>query len=193
MDSDTAALAVKPSELARHRSHLLKFAMLRLRQKDAAEDVVQEVFRAALKGARSFAGKSSVRTWLTGMLLHKIADYHAKAGRQCSLEGEAGADGAEGIEALFRANGDYAVAPSEWRNPEKALADRRFFEVLEGCLAGLSPRDARVFLLRELMGLSIDELCAQTGLSAANCSVILHRVRLRLRACLEARWCAERT
>lgn len=189
MDSDAAALTLKPSELAQHRLHLLKFAMLRLRQKDAAEDVVQEVYVAALKGAGSFAGKSSVRTWLTGILLHKIADYHARAERECSIEELAGD---EGIDALFGANGDYAVTPKEWMNPEDALADRRFFEVLEGCLARLSPRDARVFLLRELMGLSIDELCAQTGLSATNCSVILHRVRLRLRACLEARWFAER-
>lgn len=80
--------------------------------------------------------------------------------------------------------------PKEWRNPEEALNDRRFYEALEGCLAGLSRRDARTFLLRELMGLSIEEICRETGASASNCSVILHRARMRPRACLEERWFA---
>lgn len=191
MDTAAAAPRIKPSELAQHRAHLLKFAMLRLGEKHAAEEVVQEVYVAALKGTAGFAGKSSVRTWLTSILLHKIADYCARAGRECSLEAQAGEDRADGVEALWR-SGDYAAMLAEWRDREDALVERRFFEVLEGCLARLSPRDAHIFLLRELIGLSIDELCAETGLSATNCSVILHRVRMRLRACLEARWFAER-
>ena len=177
------------SELDRHRPYLLKFAMLQVRQKDAAEDLVQDVFLAALKGAQGFAGRSSVRTWLTSILLNKIADHRAKAGRETSLDARQEED-AETVEALFQANGDYVSMPKEWRNPEDALVDRRFFDALEGCLAGLSRRDARTFLLRELMGLSIEEICGQTGVSENNCSVILHRTRMRLRACLEARWFA---
>jgi hypothetical protein len=110
MDSAAAALAVKPSELAQHRSHLLKFAMLRLRHKDAAEGLVQEVF----------------------------------VGRECSLEERAGDDGADGLEALFRANRDYAVMPREWRNPEDALADRRFFEVDRGAVLANEPHGGRL-------------------------------------------------
>jgi len=183
------AAKIDLSELDRHRPYLLKFAMLQLRQKDAAEDVVQDVFLAALKGAQGFAGRSSVRTWLTSILVHKIADHRAKAGRESSLDARQEED-AESVDALFQANGAYVSMPREWRNPEEALNDRRFYEALERCLDGLSPRDARTFLLRELMGLSIDEICQQTGASATNCSVILHRARMRLRACLEARWFA---
>lgn len=183
------AAKIDLSELDRHRPYLFKFAMLQLRQKDAAEDVVQDVFVAALKGAQGFAGRSSLRTWLTSILVHKIADYRAKAGRETSLDARQEED-AESVEALFQANGDYVSMPKQWRNPEEALNDRRFFEVLERCLADLSPRDARTFLLRELMGLSIEEICRETGVSASNCSVILHRARMRLRAGLEARWFA---
>jgi RNA polymerase sigma-70 factor (ECF subfamily) len=178
------------SQLDGYRPYLLKFAMLQLRRKDAAEDLVQDVFVAALKGADGFAGRSSVRTWLTSILVHKIADYRVKAGRETSLEAGQEEDGADSVEALFQANGGYVDMPQEWRNPEEALTDRRFFEVLEGCLAGPSQRDARVFLLRELMGLSVEEICKDTGLTPTNCSVILHRVRMRLRACLEVRWFA---
>lgn len=185
-----AAPAIDLLALHQHRPYLLKFAMLQLRQKDAAEDVVQDVFLAALKGAQGFAGRSSLRTWLTSILVHKIADHRAKAGRETSLEAREEQDGADRVEALFQANGAYVSMPKEWRNPEEALNDRRFFEVLERCLADLSPRDARTFLLRELMGLSIEEICRETGVSASNCSVILHRARMRLRAGLEARWFA---
>jgi len=189
MTPAVTAAKIDLSELDRHRPYLLKFAMLQLRQKDAAEDVVQDVFLAALKGAQGFAGRSSVRTWLTSILLNKIADYRARAQRETSLDARQEQD-AESVDALFQANGTYVSMPQEWRNPEEALGDRRFFEALERCLEGLSPRDARTFLLRELMGLSIDEICKETGVSATNCSVILHRARMRLRACLEARWFA---
>lgn len=186
----TAVPKLDLSELERHRPYLLRFTMLELRRKDAAEDVVQDVFLAAVKGADGFAGRSSVRTWLTSILVHKIADYREKAGRETSLDARQEEDGADSVEGLFQANGDYVSMPKEWRNPEEALNDRRFFEALERCLAGLSRRDARTFLLRELMGLSIEEICRETAVSATNCSVILHRARMRLRACLEARWFA---
>lgn len=186
----SAAPGMDPAELGRHRPYLLKFALLQIRDKDAAEDVVQEVLLAALKGAQRFAGKSSVRTWLTSILLRKIMDHRARTGREVSLDARAEQDGAESVEALFRANGSYLSMPREWGNPAEALADRRFLEALEACLRGLSERDARTFLLRELMGLSIQEICDETGVSSTNCSVILHRVRLRLRDCVEARWLA---
>ena len=91
---------------------------------------------------------------------------------------------------MFQANGDYVRAPADWRNPEESLTDRRFAETLEGCLARLPETAKRVFLLRELMGLSIEEICAEALVSATNCSVLLHRARMKLRSCLEDRWFA---
>ncbi|TAK83591.1 MAG: hypothetical protein EPO20_18115 [Betaproteobacteria bacterium] len=60
--------------------------------------------------------------------------------------------------------------------------------VLELCVSGLSRTAARVFLLREMMGLSAEEICKELGISQSNCSVLLHRSRIRLRACLEKKW-----
>jgi RNA polymerase sigma-70 factor, ECF subfamily len=178
------------SELEQHRPYLLKFAALQIRRKEVAEDLVQEVFLAAINAADRFAGKSSVRTWLTSILLHKISDHRGKVGRETSIEALQEADGADGVEALFQANGSYVCLPQEWRNPEDSLTDRRFFETLEGCVARLSETAGRAFLLRELMGLSIAEICKEMGLSETNCSVLLHRARMGLRACLEKRWFA---
>lgn len=178
------------AELEEHRPYLLKFAALQLKQKDLAEDVVQEVFLSALKAAEGFSGRSSVRTWLTSILLNKIADHHRKAGREISMDALSEADGEDAIDALFRKNGHYADMPQAWRNPEESLADRRFYEVLEACVARLSAAAGRAFLLRELMGFSVEEICKELRVSTSNCHVLLHRARLRLRACLEERWFA---
>ena len=186
--ANPAAATIDVAELEQHRIYLLKFAGLQIRQKEVAEDLVQEVFLAAVKGADHFAGKSSIRTWLTSILLHKISDHRGKAGRETSIEAMQETDGADSVEALFRANGSYAEMPQDWRNPEEALTDRRFFETLEGCVARLSQTAGRVFLLRELMGLSIAEICKEMAITETNCSVLLHRARMGLRGCLELRW-----
>jgi RNA polymerase sigma-70 factor, ECF subfamily len=190
MKSAAPAGKIDVSELEQHRPYLVKFAALQIRRKEVAEDLVQEVFLAAIKGADRFSGKSSVRTWLTSILLHKISDHRGRAGRETSIEALQEADGEDSVEALFQASGRYVSTPQEWRNPEDALIDRRFFETLEGCLARLSGTAARAFLLRELMGLSIAEICKEMDVSETNCSVLLHRARMGLRACLEYRWFA---
>jgi RNA polymerase sigma-70 factor, ECF subfamily len=181
---------IAASELDKHRPYLLKFAMLQLRQREVAEDLVQEAFLAALKSGDSFAGRSSVRTWLTSILLNKIVDHRRRAGREISIDAQQELDGADSVEALFQANGRHIDMPREWRNPEETLTDRRFFAVLEACVERLSETAGRVFLLREMMGFSIDEICKELGVSATNCSVLLHRARMRLRTCLEDRWFA---
>ena len=186
----TAKLA--PSDLAEHRPFLLKFAVLQVGRREVAEDLVQEVLIAALKGAGGFSGRASVRTWLTAILLNKVADHRRQAGREVSLEAQQEALGADSIEAMFRANGSYASMPQEWRNPEESLTDKRFSDALEACLGRLSEVGKQVFLLRELMGLSIEEICKELGLTATNCSVLLHRGRMRLRGCLEDGWFAKR-
>ena len=78
--------------------------------------------------------------------------------------------------------------PRAWENPDEALTQTEFFEVLELCVSGLSRTAGRVFLLRELMGFSVEEICNELGISQSNCSVLLHRSRIRLRACLEKKW-----
>lgn len=182
---------VLPSELVEYRPQLLRYALLQVGKKEVAEDLVQEAFLAAIKGIDGFTGRSSVRTWLTAILINKIADYWRVALRELSLEAKEEAEGPDSVEAMFRENGSYASAPREWRDPESSLNDKRFFAALESCMGRLSDAGRRVFLLRELMGLSIEEICKELDLSATNCSVLLHRARMRLRGCLEDRWFAK--
>lgn len=178
------------AELEQHRTHLLKFATLQVRDRAAAEDLVQDTFASAIAALERFEGRASLRTWLTRILLNKIADHLRASRRQISLEAYGSEDGAEGLDALFQASGRYVEMPQAWRDPDEALTQSRFFGVLEACVAGLSQTAARVFLLRELMGFSAEEICKELGISESNCSVLLHRSRIRLRSCLEKKWFA---
>ncbi len=138
-------------DLARHRPQLLKYAMLQLRNTAQAEDAVQETLLAAVRGAQTFAGGSTVRTWLIGILKHKIVDSMRKSGREQSLdEYETSPDD---MDAMFQPDGHYAERPADWGDPEQALSRHRFFEVMEQCMESLPKTTAQAFAMREIMGL----------------------------------------
>lgn len=177
-----------PLELERHRPYLMRFALLQLRDRSAAEDAVQEALLAAIQGAGRFAGQSSVRTWLIGILKHKIVDHIRKAAREHATDPPAGETAADDLETFFGADGHFADPPLEWESPEGALEQRRFFEALERCLLALPRNTANAFMMRELMGLETDEICKELGVSPSNCWVMLYRARMNLRACLERTW-----
>lgn len=171
------------TELAAHRPRLMRFALLHLRNRAHAEDAVQETLVAALEGARRFAGESSVSTWLMGILRHKILDHFRSERRSPRLE--PCADEADGVEQLFREDGHWRTPPSDWGDPEAALGQRQFFEALERGLQRLPEKTARAFHLREVMGLSTEEICQTLGVSAQNCWIMLYRARMSLRQSLE--------
>jgi RNA polymerase sigma-70 factor, ECF subfamily len=128
-----------------------------------------------------------VRTWLVGILKHKIIDGIRRTAREQPLERPDG-DGTEDLEAFFADDGHFAEAPEEWASPERSLEERRFFEALERCLQALPKNTASAFTMRELMGLETEEICKELGVSASNCWVMLYRARMSLRACLERTW-----
>lgn len=179
---------VRVHELEGHRSSLFKFAVLQLRDEAQAEDAVQETLLAAMQGAEGFTGKSSVRTWLTGILKHKILDQIRKSVRERAPDVDHDEDPSDDFEAQFDEHGSYVEKPAEWGSPEAALSQKKFFEVLERCMEGLPKNTARVFAMREIMGLDTREICNETGISATNCGVLLYRARMALRLCLDQRW-----
>ncbi len=175
-------------DLHQHRAYLLRYAILQLRDTELAEDVVQETLLAALEGRAQFSGKSSHKTWLTGILKHKIIDAMRRRGREQPLTTNADESEADAIDAMFSRDGHWQQFPANWGNPEKSLEDKKFWIVFEMCSQLMPPRTARVFIMREVMELSTEEICKELSITPTNLWVMLHRARLSLRQCLEIKW-----
>ena len=135
---------------------------------------------AALAAQKSFAGRSQVRTWLTGILKHKIVDAIRRARREEPLESEAAL---EDLDALFDATGHWREPPQDW--PEQALENKQFLSALEECLRKLPARTGQVFLMREHLGVDTKEICKELGLTSTHVWVLLYRARQALRECLQ--------
>lgn len=177
--------------LAQHRPVLFRYALLQLRDNELADDIVQETLLAAWQSAAAFAGKAGLRTWLIGILKHKIADHWRRSSREVAaadVEFSDRDDDEADEDAFFMKNGHWIGGPRTWQDPEAALKQQEFWLIYETCQNKLPPKMAQVFMLRELVGLEADEVCRETGLSEANYWVVMHRARLRLRECLDVRW-----
>lgn len=180
-------------QLAESRAYLLKFARLQLRNATWAEDVVSETLLAALAKPQAFAARSQLRTWLVGILKHKIVDVLRQRGREVTLTNGFEDDTADPLEHMaFKSNGHFAERPADWGNPEQDLRSRQFMAILEACTEKLPPVQGRLFLMREWLELSSEEICKELALTPTNLYVQLHRARLRLRECLELNWFAAR-
>src|SRR5215813_7039757 len=165
-----------------HGDALFGFAVLRVRDRAAAQDLVQETFLAAIKGKESFAGRSNERAWLFGILRNKLIDYYRLQGREvplANLEAPSPEEQNAFVAAGLGKDGwQKGVAPKAWDTPEEILVTKEFQEVLKVCLSRLPGKIAQVFLLREIDGVSSEEICKDLGVSPNNFWVMLHRARM---------------
>lgn len=176
-----------------HADYLFKYAVFRLRDDTAAEDAVQETFLAGLRAYKKFEGRGSERTWLVGILKHKIIDHFRRSSREVPI-GEGSEEAPEHKEFFERkdqwpGHWNTQFAPSEWLATPAELIERNdFWNVFSGCLSPLPERTANAFTMREVDGLKSEEICEILGISVNNLWVMLHRARLHLRNCLEINW-----
>jgi RNA polymerase sigma-70 factor (ECF subfamily) len=178
------------SELAALHQPLLRFAQMHLRNDSAAEDVVSETVLAILEKPENFEGRSSLRTYATGILKFKIIDALRRQGREIHIEPLEDETLDEAIDALFRSDGHWHRHPEAWETPESALERAEFFEVLRRCVERLPPKLGRIFVMRESLEHETDEICAELGITSNHCGVMLYRARMQLRECLERNWFA---
>ena len=176
-----------------HGDMLFRFAFARLRDESLAEDMVQETLLSAIQSLKSYSGKSTERTWLTGILKHKIIDFYRKNSKQVQITDED--TDLSGIDHFFdrpdKWDGHWAIPlrpVDPEQSPEQVMERSEFWEVMNGCLSALPSRVANVFTLREMDGLTSDEICDVLSLSASNFWVIMHRARMQLRRCIEIKW-----
>ena len=175
-------------QLAALRPSLMAIARLQLRNDAWAEDAVSETLIAALEGARNFAAQSQLKTWVVGILKHKIIDHFRRARREVSADAEVEAAEVETFDELFAADGHRASMPLAWDDPERSLERTQFFDVLQACIDNLPASLARIFMMREWLDYETAEICKELGITSTNCFVMLYRARMRLRECLEMNW-----
>ncbi len=174
-----------------HGNYLFRYAMMRLRDKDLAENMVQETFLAALKGKKSFSGRSSERTWMVGILKHKIIDHYRKDFRERPVTDLQAlqADEEQTVDQFYDAVENPRKYPKDWMPDQEAvLNSKEFWSVLHGCMGKLPKTTSAAFAMRELDDMDTPEICKELGISSTNLWVMLHRARLQLRECLERNW-----
>jgi RNA polymerase sigma-70 factor, ECF subfamily len=194
IEAPAADASVNPAVwVDEHGDALFRFAVMRLRDESLAEDMVQETLLSAIQSLQSYGGKSSERTWLTGILKHKIIDHYRKNSKEIQITDED--TDLSGVDHFFERpdawDGHWAIKfrpVDPEQSPEQVMERSEFWDVMNGCLSALPSRIANVFALREMDGLTSDEICDVLNLSASNFWVIMHRARMQLRRCVEIKW-----
>jgi RNA polymerase sigma-70 factor (ECF subfamily) len=183
---------IDSADIQQLRDALVKFARLQLRNDAWADDVVQETLVALLETPERFAGQSSLRTYATGILKHKIVDVLRRGKREVLLQGDddAAAD-LSAFDALFDETGHFRDPPRDWGDPSGMLEQKQFFEILELCVEKLPEKLARIFMMREWLELETEEICKELSITSTNAWVMLYRARMRLRECLQLNWFGE--
>ncbi len=174
--------------LTLHGNVLYRYVLVRVRNVEIAEDLVQEAFLAALKAKETFAGKSSEQTWLIGILKHKMIDYFRASAREKTQEfHEQFRD--EDNEYYFDQQGNWKIDQSYWSQPEQSMQQEQFIQVLEQCIDKLPKRMAQLFMLCELDNMKNEEACDLMSISTMNNFWVMQsRTRVQLRQCLDVNW-----
>ena len=163
---------------------LFHFALARVKDRNIAEDLVQETFLAAVQSQDRFKGRSSEKTWLFSILKHKVIDHYRK--NKSTIHAQGIASDPDNLDSFFNAKGGWRTRPAHWRsNPGKAQETKEFLDHFYRCLSDLPQRSADAFVYREIDGRGTAEICKLLDITTTNCWVILHRARLLLRKCLE--------
>lgn len=190
----TAKLSSPEHWISQHGDYLFRFAMVRLRDEHLAEDALQETLLAALQGRQKFSGESAERTWLVGILKHKIVDLIRKKVREPTLvnvQEPLDFEQDEVTSSMFDETGHWVSPCQDWGSPDKVLEQKRFWEILTECLKRLPPQLAMLYSLREISGMETEDICKDLNISPTNSWVMLHRARLGLKQCFELRWLGE--
>ncbi|MBL4585559.1 MAG: sigma-70 family RNA polymerase sigma factor [Flavobacteriales bacterium] len=169
-----------------HTEEMVRYTMGKISNQSEAQDIVQDTFIAAFGSAGNFKGDSNPKTWLYGILKHKILDYHRKNFRQ-PKQVEIADDKQD---AFFGADGAWKkeAQPQSW-NEEAHLLDNPDFNMqLSNCISKLPPKQGTAIRLKYQEDVNVEIIRKELGITATNYWQLLHRAKLQLRQCLENNW-----
>jgi RNA polymerase sigma-70 factor (TIGR02943 family) len=172
-----------------YSEYLLGFAINRLRDRDQAEDMVQETFLKALKKIHLFKGASSELTWLTAILKNNIYDLLRRESKMDRLEDVENSNGID--DDSFEENGRWKAEarPGAWHTDKMDNLERKeLYAVFGKCMNDLPEQWSAVFSMKHLDEEKSETICKELQLTASNLWTIMHRAKLKLRSCMEKFW-----
>lgn len=182
-------------DLLEHSNALLRYALTRVGDKETAEDLVQDALVTSVAKIADFSGTSTLRTWLIGILRHKVLDHYRWKQRHPGDQLHYGHPSAGEEEPWFTPLGAWRLDPNVGLDildgdPSRELERSQLRAALQFCINHLPRSLHRVFVLRELEELEPDEVCEAAGISRDSLAVFLYRARQSLRVCLQKKWVA---
>lgn len=171
-------------EVAQLRPTLVKMARRQLRNDAWAEDAVSETLVAALERPEAFAGRAQTRTWVIGILKHKLVDQVRRHTRECQFQAFDDEDG-DADDLAPTAGHD---EPAAWGDPLATLARRQFVRHVNEALRALPAKQGRAVALCDWLERDTSEACHELGVTPNNLGVLLHRARRQLRAAMAPHW-----
>jgi|YelNatPaOPRAMG01_1025707.scaffolds.fasta_scaffold27273_2 RNA polymerase sigma-70 factor (ECF subfamily) len=192
-DDDALLDAIRAGEesafselVARYELGMLKMAEAFLGDRISAEEVVQETWLAFVKAIRRFKHRSSVKTWLFGILLNQARKQAARRPKEWTLRGQAPREDATGSSDWFDEVGEWRSQPVAWgSNPELDLLSQEAIEYIYEAIASLPEKQRAVFILSAIEGWTPEEVCELMKISSTNRRVLLHLAKSRLQQRLD--------
>ncbi|MEO8047005.1 MAG: sigma-70 family RNA polymerase sigma factor [Nitrospirota bacterium] len=177
-----------------HHSTLVRMTMGYVADREVAEEVVQDTWMAVIESLNRFEGRSSLRTWVCGILIHKAKDRGVREKRHTTFSAfeSYDDDNDEAIDpSRFHQSGEWAghwaFPPQPWddQTPEKLLASRQAVQAMQHAVDALPTTLKDVLILRGVEGVEVKEVCELLKITETNLYVRLHRARERVRAAVE--------
>ena len=186
-DGEAPSVLEPSAWVDRYSDYLFRYAYSRLRDQNAAEEVVQETFLSGVRYAEQFSGRGTERSWLLGILKRKLIDYIRRRNKH------AGATPYENetdlTAQLFDAGGNWKSGGINWSiGPSQKMEMSELWGVVKGCLKSLPQSQADVFTLSVIEEMDSADICKELGISSSNFWVRMHRARLGLATCVNEKW-----
>lgn len=169
-----------------YADYLFNFAVGRVSDTEVAKDLVSETFLAGLKSAKNYKGDAAERTWLIAILKRKVIDYYRKTN---SKKGKA--EVRMNYSSASDAEGDWLeeqVADPFSMVENGALENAELGLAIHECISKLPKKQAQVFTMKTIQGISTEDICNELGINASNLWVMIHRARTALMGCLNQNW-----
>ena len=180
--------------VTRHHSALIRMAIGYVADREVAEEVVQDTWMAVIEGLDRFEGRSSLRTWVFGIMIHKAKDRGVREKRHTTFSTleSINDDSDEAVDpSRFHQSGEWAghwaFPPQPWddQTPEKLLASQQAVNAMNRAIEELPRILKDVLILRDVEGVDAKEACEILKITETNLYVRLHRARERVRQAVE--------